>query len=163
MYELLTGEPSFSAKTKSVLLEQIQKETPLSIPLMLEAMGRENAVPGIFKMVIDRCLQKDPAERPALTEIKKLLPKEAAPPKKPTAELGGELPAAPSFAPIDDFRPETKTADPSLNPLPTLLGIVAAGGIIWGTTFEPLPETGAVILILAIAIGLTLAKRRKQR
>src|SRR5262249_28730489 len=55
LYELLTGEPPFSAKTKTALLEQIQKETPLTIALMLEAMGRENAVPGIFKMVVDRC------------------------------------------------------------------------------------------------------------
>src|SRR6185369_10924416 len=101
-------------------------------------------------------LQKDPSDRPDLLEIKRLLPKEATPSKKP------ESTSNPSAEQIDDFTAPASNPTPRINPFPTLLAIIAAAWIGFGTEWTGVQKAGAIFLIFTAAIGLTLAKRRNR-
>lgn len=74
LYELLTGSVPFYADSWQELVRKITYEPPLSIPERLQALGRQNEVPPKLLILVQRCLAKDPLERPKTHEIAHRLP-----------------------------------------------------------------------------------------
>lgn len=130
-YFALTGKPPFSAPTThAVLAQQITKPAP-----PVAATSRE--VPGSLARVIDQCLEKDPARRPATGEA-------LADALAPSLEHRAEVPV-----PVRVFLDRRRMAV-AIVPLTTALPLsVALINSLLFVSSSPLKLVGAAALVTA--------------
>jgi serine/threonine-protein kinase len=74
LYELLSGSLPFEAETEHQLVKKVRYEPPQPINERLRALGRRSEVPAKMAILVHRCLEKDPFNRPKTHEIQHLLP-----------------------------------------------------------------------------------------
>lgn len=88
IYELLTGTPPFQGETPEELIQKINTRKPQPISQRLELLDRENPVPGKLVLLVQRCLEKNPVDRPKAAEIIRFLPPvEAEDPTETNSEV----------------------------------------------------------------------------
>ena len=129
LYELFTGKRAFDASTLDELIKLRRSDstptTPTSIVKDLDP---------VIESVIDRCIQKDPARRPASA-------------LQVSAALPGGDPIAAALAAGETPSPEMVAAAPKEGALKPAVAISALGGVV------------ALLLFLILASSATRAER----
>jgi tRNA A-37 threonylcarbamoyl transferase component Bud32 len=144
LFELLTGEPPFPGETVAVVCAQVLKQPPVPLTRFLP-----NAPPGLAQ-AIDRCLQKDPAERfLSVVELARALDPFAPPRAKGAADrIAKVLRAAPTV--------QLSTVTP-YGQQPHHPQVAVGRDTVTGATLDSDPRVRtARLLIPIIVVGSTL-------
>ena len=162
MYEAIRGEPPFDGETGNAII--VKACTAPHMPLDSVAPGVD---PQIARL-IDRCLSKQPAERPQsaqalLDELKVLLRPNSLPAERPSLPVRPVILQHAANDTDSGVRPSLRTRR-----LTNAVNVLAASGVVCSLGALALPLTGivapgAALIVAAVGGGLLLGATSRMR